>query len=90
MLTNEQVVEALLLPLTEEEKDTYRDLQDAFDCGIAGIMVCVEKDTGKRVVAVCAFIPEEGGTTFIMPLAKLFDGNPIDELVDPRGGDNGL
>lgn len=86
MLTNEQICEALT-PLTEEEKDTYGDIQDAFEGGFAGIMACVDKNTGKRVVALCAFIPEEGGTTFIMPLAKLFEGNPIDELVDPRGHD---
>ena len=83
MLTNNQIIEALT-PITPEEHEAFKCLEEAFLEGIAGLMVCVEKTTGKRVVSVCAFIPEEDGTENVLPLARLFDDNPIETLVDPR------
>jgi hypothetical protein len=43
---------------------------------------CKDKATGKNV-AVLAAVAFDGQTYNISPLAKLFDGNPYDELLPP-------
>lgn len=47
---------------------------------------CQDKATGKKVVAVCAtqFDPADNSTSLI-PLAKMFDGDPYEELNPLKG-----
>lgn len=46
------------------------------------LMECTDKATGKTVIALCASY-RENGDTVVVPLAKMFDGNPYDELNPP-------
>jgi len=46
------------------------------------LMACVDKATGKDVAVICA-VSEEGNLKIMIPLAKMFDGNPYDELIPP-------
>jgi hypothetical protein len=49
---------------------------------------CLEKKTGKNVYAVCAVNRHDDGTFELVPMAKLFDCNPYDELVPPTHPDD--
>ncbi len=44
------------------------------------------KETGERVVILCGvFLDKDGEGAELHPYAKLFSGNPTDELVTPDG-----
>lgn len=47
------------------------------------IMECTDKESGKTVIAVCAAWVDEDEQTHLVPVAKLFDGDPYEELVPP-------
>lgn len=56
------------------------------------VMECVDKRTGQPTVCLCAAVSrravEDGATPAdlrFMPLARLFDGDPNDEVVVPKG-----
>lgn len=46
------------------------------------LMECKDAHTGKRVIALCA-IAFDGKEYITTPLAKMFDGNPYEELIPP-------
>jgi hypothetical protein len=45
-------------------------------------MECNDAKTGQPVVVVCA-VQTEGGSFEMIPIAKMFDGNPYEELIPP-------
>ena len=47
------------------------------------LMECTDRKTGKTVNVLCSVSTEEGGTVLMQPLAKLFSGNPYNEVVPP-------
>ena len=49
----------------------------------AALVECTDKATGKPVIALCG-IYFDGENYEISPFAKMFDGNPYEEL-DPPG-----
>lgn len=61
----------------------FETLQRAAAAGQLGLMECTAASTGKQVIAVCAVALNGGEYTFT-PLAKMFDGNPYEELVPPH------
>ena len=70
------------------DKKNFETLKRAFEEGDVCLVECKDKKTGAYVATICAaqWIPkpvgEEPEVSFI-PLAKLFEGNPYDELLDP-------
>ena len=47
------------------------------------LMECTDKITGRAVITICAnWIDKEGMYNFT-PMAKMFDGNPYDEVKPP-------
>lgn len=48
------------------------------------LLECIDRATGKTVIAVCAVSDEPDGEHYI-PLAKMFDNSPYDELDPPDG-----
>jgi hypothetical protein len=46
------------------------------------LMECTDAATGDPVVAICA-VERDGDTFELKPLAKLFNGNPYEELIPP-------
>lgn len=46
------------------------------------LMECMDVVTGKPVYAIC-LINREDGAVSMAPVAKLFDGNPYEELIPP-------
>jgi hypothetical protein len=51
--------------------------------GDLALVECTDKVTGNTVIAVCA-ISYVDGEYIISPLAKMFDGNPYEELNPPE------
>ena len=52
------------------------------------LLDCQDKATGKPVVVLAAVGDAPGGEYDLVPFAKLFEGNPYDELNPPapKGG----
>ncbi len=44
---------------------------------------CKDTTTGETVVVVCSVIMDRDGTVKTLPLAKLFDSNPLKFLAPP-------
>jgi len=64
-------------------KMNLETLKRAFANDDMAIVECTDKVTGKPVHALCA-IARDDDSFFIAPLAKLFDGNPYEELNPPE------
>jgi len=46
------------------------------------VAACTERRTGRKVYVVCESYVEDGATQFV-PLARLFSGNPHNEITPP-------
>jgi Family of unknown function (DUF6117) len=68
-------------------KENFSTLLDAASNDQLAILETQDKATGKTVIAVCA-VTFDGAEYHFIPLAKMFDGNPYDELnpPNPNGG----
>jgi hypothetical protein len=64
-------------------RDNYNTLLRAAANKDLALMACTDRTTGKDVAVLCAVQPGGEGTLEFVPLAKLFDGNPYDELLPP-------
>lgn len=51
------------------------------------IMECTDKESGKAVIAVCAAWMDEDEQVHLVPVAKMFDGDPYAELESPISSD---
>ena len=60
----------------------FETLKRATNNGDLALMECTDKATGRPVITVCAVQFVEGEYE-IVPLAKMFDGNPYEELDPP-------
>lgn len=65
-------------------KDNFTTLQDAARNGDLALLECNDATSGKPVMAICAVNRCKGGDVQFVPLAKLFDGNPYEELIPPH------
>lgn len=63
-------------------KPNFETLKRAAQAGDLALMHCKNKETGKDVAVVVA-VHEASGEYVMTPLAKLFDGNPYEELLSP-------
>lgn len=70
------------MSIPQGHKSNFQTLQAAFDNNDVALMECTDK-AGKSVYVICATFKEEDGTVVFTPFAKLFDGNPYDELNPP-------
>lgn len=64
----------------------FETLLDAVNEGLVALISCIDKETQKPVAVICAVNNHEGGDVSFVPLAKLFDGNPYDEVEPPANG----
>lgn len=62
----------------------FETLRRAVRNGDAALVECTDAATGKPVIALCAMQREGNGDTTIVPLARLFDGDPYQELNPPH------
>jgi hypothetical protein len=72
--------------IPEGYKTNFNTMLLAAKNGHLALMECYDKATGKPVMTVCA-VSRVGGEFECAPIAKLFDGNPYEELDPPLPGD---
>ena len=48
------------------------------------LLECTDDATGKSVIAICAVNHLPDGGVEMLPIAKMFDGNPFKELRPPQ------
>jgi len=68
-------------------KANFETMRKAFENGEVCLMECTDAKTGAMVVAVCAVQREADGDFTMIPVAKMFDGNPYEELLPPNTGE---
>ena len=62
----------------------FQELVRAIMAGDVGLMECHDAKTKEPVVVICAFQRnDENNKITTIPLAKMFDGNPYDQLIPP-------
>jgi hypothetical protein len=52
--------------------------------GDLGLLECTDAVTKNTVIVVVAMSSSEDGEVTMTPLAKMFDGNPYEELLPPN------
>lgn len=70
------------MAIAEGYKANFKTLVAAIKNNDVCIVECKDATTGHPVIAVCAVTRTEDEYE-MMPLAKLFDGNPYNELIPP-------
>ena len=68
--------------ITKGYRANFETLERAFKNKAVALMECTDAVTGKPVIAICAVNTVNGEYEF-SPLAKMFDGNPYEELNPP-------
>jgi hypothetical protein len=64
-------------------KDNFRTLARAFDAGQVCLVECTDKATRNKVMVICA-VQMVGKEYKLVPFAKMFEGNPYDEVEPPE------
>jgi hypothetical protein len=70
------------MTITKHYIDNLRSLAIAIRSGKVVLAKCTDATTGQSVITVCT-IKKTGRMVEMIPLAKLFDGNPYHELLPP-------
>lgn len=61
----------------------FETLRHAFAEGRICLVECRDKKSGESVAVLCA-LNRVGEETELVPFARMFNGNPYDELHDPN------
>lgn len=62
---------------------TLNTIKRAAAAGDLALAECSDAESGEKVITLCAIHVDQHGQYTVTPLAKLFDGNPYDELKPP-------
>lgn len=73
------------MAISKGHKANFETLKRAAANGHLALVECTDKKTGATVIAVCA-IGRDGSDYTVHPFARMFDGNPYDELNPPTIG----
>ena len=65
-------------------KHNFDEMMRAAEHGRLALIDCQDKRTGKPARVICAVSDSSDGQYDIIPLARMFDGNPYDELNPPN------
>lgn len=69
--------------LKEGDCANFDTLLRAAEDGNLCLLECQDKATGKYVAVVCAVNEEEDDVVSLVPIAKLFEGDPYEEVAGP-------
>lgn len=72
-----------LEPIKDGERANFETLREACKDDRLALIVCETQHLGARVAVVCAMNVNEDGSVSPVPLAKLFTGNPYEEIRGP-------
>ena len=68
--------------ISKKARMLFSEVCDAAHAHELCLVECVDRKTGKKVNVLCA-TSTEGGVVRMQPLARLFSGNPYNEVVPP-------
>ena len=68
--------------ISKKAKAIFDEVYGAAHAHELCLVECVDRKTGKKVNVLCA-TSTEGGVVRMQPLARLFSGNPYNEVVPP-------
>lgn len=72
------------MPIADSYKANFKTLLRAGKNGALAIVECFDAKTKQPVITICAIgVVDAHGNHGMTPLAKLFDGNPYEELIPP-------
>ena len=71
------------MAISAGHKANLETLKAAFEAGDVALLECTDAKTGLPVIALCAVNRVDGEFEFA-PFAKMFDGNPYEELMPPN------
>ena len=72
------------MAISQGYKRNFDTLQRVFRDEAAALLECTDAVTGKPVMVICAVVQDDGGGDYVItPFAKLFDGNPYEEVNPP-------
>lgn len=69
--------------ISKGAKANFTTIQKAVKAGDVALLECTDKHTGELINVLCA-VNFQGGEYHMVPLAKLFTGNPYDEVLPPQ------
>lgn len=69
--------------ILDGHKQNFNTMLDAAKNGDLALVECTDAKTGEIVIAVCIIVEHSDGLIDIMPVAKMFNGNPYEELIPP-------
>lgn len=69
--------------INEGYQRNFETLCRAINNNDVALLECTDAQSGETVIAIVALNREENGDVSFAPLAKMFNGNPYDELVPP-------
>jgi hypothetical protein len=73
------------MSIAEGYKTNFHTLARAFMNNDACLVEFTDKATGNIVNVICIAQGGKDNRTSLLPLAKMFDGNPYEELIPPEG-----
>lgn len=71
-------------PLSDAHRANFDTIKRAFADGNALLLACTDVETGETVPVICAVQMSDERTIEMVPLARLFIGNPYDEVKPPK------
>jgi hypothetical protein len=73
------------MALKDQERGILGLIIEAAKADQLGLIETTNKTTGERVAVLCTVQLPSAGEFLAVPVAKLFDGSPHDELNPPEG-----
>lgn len=64
-------------------RKNFETLRRAFKNGDVALLECKDAKTQQPVIAIC-MVGRQNGEYIMTPVAKMFDGNPFEELIPPE------
>ena len=71
------------MAIPEHHTTNFSTLLRACDNNDVCLMECIDKDTGKPVYTICV-VNRVGEGYEMVPVAKMFEGNPYEQLIPPQ------
>jgi hypothetical protein len=72
------------MALKPGDVSNFETIKRAFKNRDVALMECTDAVTGEYVAVICAVQEEEGDNVAMVPLARMFAGNPYAEVLPPE------
>lgn len=71
------------MAIPKGHRANFDTMKRAAGNGDLALMECTDAATGEPVFVVCMTQREDDGAVSFVPVARMFDGNPYDEVLPP-------